>query len=141
MSILAILTTLLLAGLSALHMYWAFGGRWGMESVIPTIDGRRTLNPSPLASVVVALALAVAAVVTLGSTGILRSLAPAWLVKAGLVVLTVVFLARAVGDFHTIGFTKRVRDTRFAHLDSRYFAPLCACLAVACAMLAWLCRG
>jgi hypothetical protein len=135
---LAIVTTLVLASLSLLHVYWALGGRWGMASVIPTQSGRRAFTPSPGMTVLVAVALAVAAALTFGATGALRTIAPSWFVRAGLGVLAGVFLLRAVGDFRVIGFSKRVRDTAFARMDTTVFAPLCAGLAVACGMLAWL---
>jgi len=138
MNVLAVLTAVVFAALSALHVYWAVGGRRGMGAVIPTVEGRRTLNPSALATIVVAVALALAAAITLGATGILAAVAPAWVIRSGLVVLAVVFVARAVGDFRLIGVTKRVRDTRFARLDTFVFVPLCIGLGAACATLAWL---
>ena len=109
--------------------------------MIPTRGGRRTLNPSRFATLAVAGALAVAALIALGATGVLRAVAPEWLIRTGLVVLAAVFGLRAVGDFRLIGFTKRVQGTRFARLDTRVFSPLCVGLAVACAALAWLSNG
>jgi hypothetical protein len=47
----------------------------------------------------------------------------AWLIAA-------VFALRAIGDFRYIGFFKRIRDTRFARLDTLAYSPLCAVLAV-----------
>jgi hypothetical protein len=138
MNVLAIVTAIVFLGLSALHVYWAAGGRRGIDAVIPTVEGRRTLNPSPLASIVVAVALALAAAIALGATGVLALVAPAWLIRCGLIVLAVVFGARAVGDFRLIGFTKRIKGTQFARLDTRVFAPLCVGLGAACAALAWL---
>ena len=129
------------AALSALHVYWAVGGRAGSDAVIPTVNGRRTLNPTPFASIVVAVALGLAAAITFGATGMLVAVAPAWLIRWGLVVVAVVVVARAVGDFRLIGVTKRVRDTRFARLDTRGFVPLCVGLAAACGALAWLAGG
>jgi hypothetical protein len=137
MKVLAVLTTVVFLGLSALHVYWAVGGRRGTDAVIPTVEGRRTLNPSSLATIGIAVALAVAGAITIGSTGVLNSVVPAWLIRSGLVVLSLVFGLRAVGDFRLIGFTKRVKDTRFARLDTTLFSPLCAGLATACAALAW----
>jgi hypothetical protein len=137
MNILAVFTTAVFLALSVLHVYWALGGRRGTDVVIPTVNGRRTLNPSSLATLVIAVALAVAAALALGSTGILNWIAPAWLIRSGLVGLSLVFGLRAVGDFRLIGFTKRVTDTRFARLDTRLFSPLCAGLAAACAALVW----
>ncbi len=137
MNVLAVITTAVFLGLTALHVYWALGGRRGTDGVIPTIDGRRALHPPPLGTLIVAVALAVAAALALGSTGILNSVAPAWLIRGGLVGLSLVFGLRAIGDFRLVGFTKRVKDTRFARLDTLVFAPLCMGLAAACAALAW----
>ena len=47
------------------------------------------------------------------------------------VFLSVVFLARAVGDFRLVGFFKRIRDSRFARLDTIAYSPLCLILALA----------
>jgi uncharacterized membrane protein SpoIIM required for sporulation len=47
----------------------------------------------------------------------------AWLIAA-------VFALRAIGDFRYVGFFKRIRDTRFARLDTLAYWPLCAVLAV-----------
>jgi hypothetical protein len=138
MTLLAIITTLILGSLALVHVYWAAGGRRGMASVIPTESGRRVLNPSPFTTLVVAAALAVAAALTIGATGALHEIAPSWFVRTGLGVLAGVFLLRAVGDFRLIGFTKRVRDTAFARLDTMVFAPLSAALGIACGVLAWL---
>ncbi|MFL6300129.1 MAG: hypothetical protein ACJ71N_05940 [Terriglobales bacterium] len=34
--------------LAALHVYWARGGKWATDAVVPTIDGRGTLDAGPL---------------------------------------------------------------------------------------------
>jgi len=41
-----------------------------------------------------------------------------------------VLLARAVGDFKYVGFFKTVRASRFAVLDTWFYSPLCALLAL-----------
>jgi hypothetical protein len=45
-------------------------------------------------------------------------------------VLALVLLLRAVGDFHYVGFFKRIRNTRFAKMDTLIYTPLCLALAV-----------
>jgi hypothetical protein len=37
---------------------------------------------------------------------------------------------RAIGDFRYVGFFKRIRDSKFARLDTLAYSPLCAALAV-----------
>ena len=39
MFILSIVAVGLLGLISILHIYWAFGGRWGTEAVIPMKEG------------------------------------------------------------------------------------------------------
>ena len=45
-------------------------------------------------------------------------------------VFAAMFALRAIGDFRYVGFFKRIRDTRFARLDTLAYSPLCAVLAV-----------
>jgi hypothetical protein len=52
--------------------------------------------------------------------------------------LALLFLARAIGDFRLVGFFKRLRGTRFASLDTRYYSPLCLGLALG---VLWLLHG
>lgn len=131
----AIAATLL--ALAGLHFYWAMGGRWGAASALPEhVSGQPVFRPSPLATGVVALGLLAAALVVLAA-GWYRvpGLPSAWVEPAtwGLAGL---FGLRAVGDFRYVGFGKRVRGTRFAMLDTRFYSPLCAALAGGCAVLA-----
>jgi hypothetical protein len=48
--------------------------------------------------------------------------------------MSAVLFLRAVGDFRAVGFSKRVRDTRFAWWDTRLFSPLCLAMAVLAAL-------
>jgi hypothetical protein len=34
--------------LAGLHVYWALAGKWGTFAAVPTIEGRRTIDPTPL---------------------------------------------------------------------------------------------
>jgi hypothetical protein len=105
----------ILCALGVIHVYWAAGGTFGKSSTLPTANGKSVLRPTPLITVVVAAALfAMAALV----------FARMWLwLTAG------IFLLRAIGDFRYVGFFKRVRDSRFAKLDTMIYSPLCALLA------------
>jgi hypothetical protein len=50
-------------------------------------------------------------------------------------LLALAFAARAVGDFRWIGAFKREHESKFARLDTVYYVPLCALLALACACI------
>jgi hypothetical protein len=132
-SALAIVAALIFVALSALHVYWAFGGSGVRTAVIPTVDGRPTLKPSMSATLVVAFLLALSALILVAAVS---GWAPTWLFRLGAAGIGLVLLARAVGDFRTVGFFKRVRDTDFARNDTRYFAPLCLFLGLAAAIVA-----
>jgi lipopolysaccharide/colanic/teichoic acid biosynthesis glycosyltransferase len=45
-------------------------------------------------------------------------------------------IARAVGEFKYVGFFKRVRDSKFATLDTFVYSPLCLLLAAGVALVA-----
>jgi len=115
--------------LSALHVYWALGGSAGSTAVLPRVGERPAFQPSLLATVLVALALAAASALVLCRVGIARWPLADWMLRPCMYALGAVFALRAIGDFRLVGFFKRVRGTRFARLDSWFFAPLCAALA------------
>lgn len=134
MNILVAMTSITLAAvlafLSVLHIYWAVGGRWGWANALPQIDNRPAFTPSRLATVLVAVGLAIAAVVPLVRSAVLSVPAPAWLSQGAAVMLALAFFVRAIGDFRLVGFFKRVRGTSFARWDTRLYSPLCLLLAV-----------
>lgn len=123
------------ASLSLVHVYWLVGGRVGQLAAIPEIDGKLVFEPSALATLVVAIGLALCAVVIAGTAGILdlplSQIVLAWITRA----LAVVLLLRAIGDFRLVGFFKRIRHTRFAHLDTIVYSPLCLVLAIGAAIV------
>jgi hypothetical protein len=47
-----------------------------------------------------------------------------------------VLALRAIGEFRYVGLFKRVRESRFAALDTRVYTPLCVALAAAVFYLA-----
>jgi len=127
-----------LAFLSALHIYWAFGGRWGWGAALPQVDGRPAFTPSRFATLVVALGLAAAAALPLVRAGVFPFPLPLWLSQGLAGLLSLIFFVRAVGDFRLVGFFKRVRGTPFAIWDTRLFSPLCLLLAAGFARVAAL---
>jgi len=127
------IAVVMLVFLAGVHLYWAAGGKAGKNAAIPTAQGRPVIKPSALATAMVAAALCAAAA--------LLALRIGWLALPGFAgdnifvriaawLLAAVFALRAIGDFRYVGFFKRVRDTRFARLDTLAYSPLCAGLAV-----------
>ena len=135
---LAIVIAALLAALAALHLFWAFGGRWGSAAAIPTwpVDGTPLFSPGLVATLGVAVALATGAALVLVRVGLITPPAgPIRLYRAGVWALGAAFALRAVGDFRYVGAFKRVRGTPFARRDTRLYSPLCAFIA---ASILWM---
>jgi len=123
--------------IAMLHVYWGFGGSWGGALVIPQHpDGRPLFAPGPAACWTVAIVIGGFAHLCLASVT-LAPLPPLPFSRRLLVAgISVVFAARAVGDFRYFGIFRRVRDTGFARRDRIFYTPLCAGLAVLLAVLA-----
>jgi len=101
--------TLVFAGISAVHFYWAFGGKWGKYEAVPiTKAGTLLFEPSFWACFVVGCAFAgLLAFVNFGH--LFMSL------KIGTIsslLIAVVFLFRAVGDFNYVGFFQKSEKHR-----------------------------
>jgi hypothetical protein len=116
--------------LSLLHIAWACGGTWGRAAAVPEWNNRPAFTPSRFATVLVAMGLADCAVLVAALAGWLPLPLGAGLLKGLGYAISLVFLARAIGDFHLVGFFKRVRGTRFASLDTSFYSPLCLGLAL-----------
>jgi Protein of unknown function (DUF3995) len=129
--ILATVNAAILLIISLLHFYWGFGGRWGMAQSLPTNEqGETVLKPDAMACFVVAFGLMCMSIYVVGFSKIINLPLPYVVSKYGIWVIAFIFLARAIGDFKYAGFSKKIKMTRFAELDTRYYAPLCLYLSV-----------
>lgn len=106
-----------------------------MAVAIPEKNGRLAFHPSKLATFMVAAGLFGCAILVAALAGwFVLPVARGVLNKLGL-GLALVFLLRAIGDFGTVGFFKRVRGTRFSTYDSFFYSPLCLGLALGFCMI------
>lgn len=133
---LAVLIAAVLALLSALHLYWALGGRWGHAAAVPELDGERSFHPGAAATVLVAGLLATAGMVVLGRVGLGPAAGFRVLTRVGAWLVAAVFLLRAVGDFRLMGVFRRVGETRFAWWDRHLYTPLSLMLGLGTAIVA-----
>ena len=122
--------------LSLLHVYWACGGRLAAVAVIPEVHGRPAFRPGVGITLVVATALAACAALVAVAAGLVPMPVSPWLVRVAMYALALVFVLRAIGDFRLVGFSKRVRGTRFARLDTLVFSPLCLAIAAGVLVIA-----
>jgi len=126
----AIISITLLVLTAAMHLYWALGGRAGKSAAIPERNGRPIIQPGALTTLLVAVALLIAATIVAIQAGLIWRGAFQPTVRILSVALASVFLARAIGDFRYVGFFKSIVGSRFARLDTYIYSPLCVLLAV-----------
>ena len=110
--------------------------RSGTTGAVPSVAGKPLFVPSRRATAAVGLALLLFAFLVTATGGLVPvGVAPRLLIGASL-ALALGLLARAVGEFRYVGFFKRVRDSRFAKLDTFFYSPLCLLLALGVAAVA-----
>lgn len=114
-----------------MHVYWALGGKWGMDAVLPVVgEDEKPFMPGMFATLAVALVLGGFAFITTGNLGIYGKYVPLIFFKYASLVLSILFFLRAIGDFKYVGFFKKATNTLFAKNDTRYYSPLCMIIAV-----------
>lgn len=123
---------LVLIFISGIHFYWAFGGAWGVKDVIPTkTKDEKIISPPKIATIIVAIIIAGFAAIYAEKMNLISLLfLPNWLLNYGMYIVTSIFIIRAVGEFNYVGFFKRIKNTRFAKNDTKYFSPLCLFLGI-----------
>ncbi|HEX8333801.1 MAG TPA: DUF3995 domain-containing protein [Segetibacter sp.] len=127
----AVINTFIFIFLSILHFYWAVGGRLLYENVLPTSsNGLNKLNPSTAAGLIIGFGLLVFALITAGNLGLFGRYTKRTYFRYGSLLIAIIFLLRAIGDFKFIGFFKTVKSTRFGANDTHIFSPLCLSISV-----------
>ncbi len=117
--------------LSAIHIYWAFDGQWGLANALPsTSSGTKTLNPSIWSTLVVAAGLFLFGVFYLLQLGAINFTLLPLIQMIAKWMIPSIFLLRSMGDFKYVGFFKSIRGTDFAHLDTAFYSPLCLFLGL-----------
>ena len=130
--IIAIILFLIFLFISSIHIYWAFGGNWGSDAVLPTKDDNNTkvLNPSILPTLIVAFGLLGFGLHILIISGLIAFDIPQWLSNYGLWIIASIFTLRAIGDFKYVGFFKKIKLTKFGEHDTKYYSPLCLTIGI-----------
>jgi hypothetical protein len=131
MIILPLLLTLIFTSLGLIHFYWLFGGKWGVSKVIPTKDdGGNTFSPPQLATFIVGFGLLLMGLLYLLKSGLIEVQLPDFVLNYGLWIIPSIFILRAIGEFHYVGFFKKIKHTEFAKADSLLFSPLCMIIGI-----------
>ncbi|MEK4694548.1 DUF3995 domain-containing protein [Bacillus sp. FSL M8-0063] len=130
MLIITYISVCILFLVSFLHVYWAFGGKWATNSVIPTKSGEKAFIPGVGMTLFIALLLSMVAMILLQQTNVVHFEVPNSIVQLGSWICMIVFFIRVIGEFHYFGIFKRKKDTRFAIMDTVLYIPLCAFLSL-----------
>jgi Protein of unknown function (DUF3995) len=126
----SVLFTILLF-ISVIHIYWGFGGKAGSLAAVPTKKNNvPVIKPGPVSCMAVALGLLSFGGYVLIKSGIINFHLPGWISNYGLWIISGIFLLRAIGEFKYVGFSKKIRYTRFGKLDTKYYSPLCLLLSL-----------
>ena len=135
---LAMALALVLTAIAAAHFYWAFGGLWpapdeaGLINIVVG-DRRATRAPSRRLTVVVAIAIEAAALVSALLTLRFDNPIDAVVTLAG-ALLCLTFLGR-FGVGYLEFWRRRFNRQPFAQLDAVVYSPLCLAIAVGFAVL------
>jgi hypothetical protein len=120
------LNTFIFIFIAGFHFYWAFGGKFGSQAVIPKIEGKLAFQPPVLATVFVALAMLVGVWLSWDSNLNNHDI----IFIYGNLTIGIVMLIRAIGDFKYVGFFKKIKGTLFAQNDTHYYSPLCLLISL-----------
>jgi hypothetical protein len=133
-AIVIILLVVIFVFLSAIHIYWILGGKWGRDVALPSkLDGSKLFIPGTVATVIVSGGLLIFAFVTYycgTNLDIFSSVLISTLLQYGLYIIAAIFTLRSIGDFHYFGLFKKIKGTPFAIHDTIYFTPLCIGIAL-----------
>lgn len=125
-----IILALIFLILSLLHVYWAFGGKWALEGVIPDIDGKLNEIPGTFLTLLVAFGL-----LAMGGFYFFQELygftnVDTWWVKYIKWIIPSIFLIRVIGDFKYVGLFKNRKEGLFAKRDTMIYVPLCVAISI-----------
>lgn len=128
--LMGIVESIIFLMLSLLHFHWVFGGKWGLDTALPTTkSGEKTMNPKKAGTAVVGTVLLLFSIYFFVKTNTSFPMAPLLSNYGGWTIIVIFFL-RAIGDFKYIGFFKKIKNTPFGKMDTKYFSPLCLFIAI-----------
>ena len=130
--------------ISLIHVYWALGGQWANDAVVPyvpTPEGkglRPAFKPSSLGTLAVAVGLLLIALMVSLRVGLLVPQIQHWSLQWLISAIALLMFARAIGDSDLVGFFKEQVGSKFARLDTWAFSPLCVVLGAGLLTVAWV---
>ncbi|MDP3302377.1 MAG: DUF3995 domain-containing protein [Sulfuricurvum sp.] len=138
MSVITILAILALILIGLLHFYLAFGGVIGIDIAIPTEDDKPLFNPGKVATVIVGIVLFGFAFVAymLYFYDLSSSYYRDYFIISGW-ILSGIFTLRGIGEFNAVGLFKKIKSSKFAYFDTRFYTPFALSMGLVFAVLAY----
>lgn len=131
MTLISLVLAVVFAILCIIHMNWARGSQWGLQSALPSDpSGAKLFQPRKIDSLIVGVGLLGIAIFYLIEAQMISYALPSWAMQVVGWIVPSVFLLRALGDFKYVGLFKKIKETRFATMDTRYYTPLCIALSI-----------
>jgi hypothetical protein len=138
MSVITIFAILALSLIGLLHFYWALGGEVGMDIAVPTLDGKRLINPGKIAALIVGMALFGFAFIAyiLYFYDLSLSTYREYFIISGW-ILSGIFTLRGIGEFNAVGLFKKIKSSEFAYYDTRFYTPFALAMGLIFATLVY----
>ena len=133
---LALVVSLTFVLLALWHFFMAVTPKKGRSGVVPSNAGKPLFLPSVKATIAVAVSMLLFAGLVLATAGLIGVGLSEPVLSCFSYALAFGLLVRGVGDFKYVGLFKRVRESRFACLDTLIYSPLCLLLATGVALVA-----
>lgn len=130
---LSIIVAIIMSVVSLFHFYWAFGGNYGLSSAGPVLEGKKKFIPSNILTFIVACILFGLAALSIQLIWPFKPLRD--FVSYVGYFCSFVLIIRGIGDFKYVGLFKKVYNSNFAELDTKYFSPLIVFLGIAYGLL------
>jgi hypothetical protein len=133
MFLLSIIVFLIMFVVASFHFYWAFGGKFGLLSAGPSLEGGKDFIPSRALIFIVAVTLLALAILAIQLVSPIKAFKE-YIHVIGYIV-SALLIIRAIGDFKYVGFFKKIYNSKFATLDTRFFSPLVLFLGISYGLL------
>lgn len=138
MIVLAYALAITLLVIAIIHLYWALGGTAGLEASIPTTEnGEKLFVPTAMQCVALGFTLIIFSVFIVNKVSYLPFTIPHIIEKYALYIIGIIFLLRSIGDTKYVGVIKKVSDTKFGELDTKFYSPLCLLIGAGVIFLEW----
>ncbi len=118
--------------LSIMHLFWFLGGKTGLKFAFPNNSKhkKKTYSPGKMALLLYVLLFLTMSLICIAQTDIVDGVFNQETIIWGNRVTGIIFMARALGSFQYVGFTKSMRGSEFAKLDTFMISPLCLAIAI-----------